>query len=199
MREVLAVLLFAVLLACAGCASQPATSVPQFPRNEVKFLKGTDGDCSGVVIAPGTILTAKHCVGIGDVTVDGKPASFERTDPASDLALLKFDGGCPCAHFGPAPKIDDEVLVIGYPYGSILGPTNVVTRGTVHGTVDKGELSERFGHTFVLTAPASPGNSGGGVFALHGDRWLLVGILVAGAGSTTLAVDTPSIFRFIGV
>ena len=34
------------------------------PQSQVKLVKGLNGNCSGVVVAPGYVLTAKHCAGL---------------------------------------------------------------------------------------------------------------------------------------
>jgi len=130
--------------------------------------------CSVVMVAPQEALTARHCMGMTSpvVTIDGVdyPVTYAYGNPALDLALLIIPNApCPCVIPAAKPiQIGENVMVIGFPYA--LG--RVVTYG---------EMQERIkldGIPYaMITAPARPGNSGGGVFNVKGE---LLGIVSLG-------------------
>lgn len=130
--------------------------------------------CSAVMIAPERALTARHCMTMDApvVTINGVdyPVSHAYGNPALDLALLVIpDAPCPCAKPAPvAVKSGEKVMVIGYPYG--IG--RVVTYGEMQERVVIGDVVY-----VMITAPARPGNSGGGVFNEKGE---LLGIVSLG-------------------
>lgn len=76
-----------------------------------------DGTCSGEVLAPNRILTAKHCTE-GTIQVDGKPATVLATDAHYDLALLEAETARPALVLRDAPVSRFERVVgIGYAFG----------------------------------------------------------------------------------
>lgn len=193
MKFLLAVLLSTfVVAACAPAA--PDWSAPQ---SQVKLIKGLNGNCSGVVVAPGLVLTAKHCADLAFPTVDGKVATIVREAPAADLLLLQVDVACPCAVMDTNAIVGERAIVVGYPFGDVLHYTQVTTEGIAWGVVQPGGNVGGIGEALVLTVPVGPGNSGGGVFVLHDGVWVFVGILVAGAESTSLAVSLDTVKAFL--
>ncbi|MBZ5604939.1 MAG: DegQ family serine endoprotease, partial [Acidobacteriia bacterium] len=138
---------------------------------------------SGVIVAPeGYILTNNHVVDhASEVTVtladkrDFK-ARVIGTDPRTDIAVLKIDGGpFPALTLGDSSKVEvgDVALAIGDPFG--VGQT--VTAGIVSATGRSlnGQIEEV--EDFIQTdAPINPGNSGG---ALVDDEGHLIGINTA--------------------
>ena len=137
---------------------------------------------SGVVIdARGTILTNNHVVeGASEINVsfsDGREvrARIVGTDPRTDLAVLRVDGGAlPYAVMGDSNSLEvgDVVLAIGSPFG--LGQT--VTMGIVS-AIGRGNIGIVDYEDFIQTdAAINPGNSGG---ALVNTRGELVGINTA--------------------
>ena len=142
--------------------------------------------CSAVMIEPEVALTARHCMYMTSpvLTIDGidYPVTEGFGNPALDLAIIIIPSApCPCA--SPAPQLvqeGDPVIAIGYPYG--VG--KVVTYGEFQGWVMiDGVL---YGMT---TAPARPGNSGGGMFNSKGE---LIGIL-------TMADPTGYLTFFVSI
>jgi len=127
--------------------------------------------CSVVMIAPERALTARHCLQMESpvVTIDGVnyPVTFGYGNPVLDLAILTIpDAPCPCAK--PTDnklQVGEQVMLIGFPYSI----AKVVTYGEMQARVvlDAVEYA-------VVTAPARPGNSGGGVFNEQGE---LIGIV----------------------
>lgn len=99
------------------------------------------GGGSGVVIAPGRILTCAHCVADAcyirvrkhneDTLYQG---AVEFIDNDADLALVKvedsaFMNGVMPMEIGATPRVQDDVLAVGYPVG---GEDISYTRGIVH-------------------------------------------------------------------
>jgi hypothetical protein len=139
------------------------------------------GHGSGVVIAPGRVLTNAHVVElarsesnivIGIIPAEGTKSFGGRVvaySPGNDLALLAFDGATlPVATFlASIPDDGAHVTAIGYP-GSvdraqgmaiedIIRPMSAVRTA---GTVSAGRASRQF-DTILHTAPIAQGNSGG--------------------------------------
>lgn len=137
---------------------------------------------SGVIVSPeGYILTNNHVVdGATDVKVMLSDkwelqAKIVGTDPKTDIAVLKVDGG----NFSPITigdsakvEVGDVAIAIGNPFG--VGQT--VTRGIISAK-ERGGLGIEDYEDFLQTdAPINPGNSGG---ALVNDRGELIGINTA--------------------
>lgn len=171
---VVAVLLVVLFLFLPACSTLNAAETPNTPRNQVKLLKGNEGgSCSGVVIAPELILTAKHCNALGEFTVDGKPAFIEAESRTADMMIVRAHVTCPCATIFVGPlEIDEPVMVVGFPLDFGV---QYVTYGHYQGESEYG---------MALSADAAPGNSGGGVYVFREGQWVLAGILVAGVGRT---------------
>ncbi|MGX8009166.1 Do family serine endopeptidase [Mesorhizobium sp. ORM8.1] len=147
----------------------------------------------------GYLVTNNHVVSEGSdfsvVTNDGKEldAKLVGTDPRTDLAVLKVDGGgnkFTYVDFADDSKvrIGDWVVAVGNPFG--LG-----------GTVTAGIVSARgrdigagpYDDFIQIDAPVNRGNSGGPTFNLNGQ---VVGINTAifspSGGSVGIAFDIPA-------
>jgi serine protease Do len=151
----------------------------RWPRNHDQR---EDSLGSGVIVSPdGYILTNNHVIdGATDVRVtlaDKRQlkAKVIGTDPKTDIAVLKVDGGdFPAITIGDSSKVQvgDYALAIGDPFG--VGKT--VTMGIIS-AMNRGNLGIEDYEDFIQTdAPINPGNSGG---ALINDRGELVGINTA--------------------
>ena len=149
------------------------------------------------ISADGYVVTNNHVVeNASDVTVtmdDGKELSAKviGTDPKTDLALLKVDGGSDFPYVRLASqkaRIGDWVLAVGNPFG--LGGT--VTAGIVsaqHRDIGAGPYDD-----FIqIDAPVNKGNSGGPTFNLSGE---VVGVNTAiyspSGGSVGIAFAIPA-------
>ena len=146
------------------------------------FNSGSDlqpvGSGTGFVVSDeGYIVTNNHVVeGSNAIEVifhDGTSveAQLIGTDPFTDLAVVKIDGGVP----GTVPlgstaalRPGDTVIAIGSALGNY---TNTVTTGVISALgrrleVDAGITSENL---IQHDAPINPGNSGGPLFNLTGE------------------------------
>ncbi|HEV8296252.1 MAG TPA: serine protease [Acidimicrobiales bacterium] len=137
--------------------------------------QGCDGTelGSGVVLARGEVLTARHLVAgasILTVAVNGgsTTASVARVDPAGrDAAILRLvraedPAGVAIATVPPAP--DAAVTVLGHPRGGTLERS----AGHVLAYTTAGALALDGGGVMTLDIPFEPGISGGPVVDGHG-------------------------------
>ncbi len=168
---------------------------------EEPIMLGVRAYCSGVWVGPSVFLTAAHCISRDGLptfyvgrTDDETPreATLFAVDTKHDLALYQSVDGSP----------PHRVAVIYT--GELRKGLEVQTMGSPLGimwTYSRGEISnfsEQLGFdTIQATAPISPGNSGGGLFAMNGD---LVGMADAYAPRGELVnffVDRLHIARFL--
>ena len=165
----------------------------QFPRRQFATGQG-----SGFFIsADGYAVTNNHVVDKAEsvevTTDDGKThtAKVIGTDPRTDLALIKVEGGSdfPFVHLSDqAPRIGDWVIAVGNPFG--LG-----------GTVTAGIVSARgrdigagpYDDFIQIDAPVNKGNSGGPTFDVDGN---VIGVNTAifspSGGSVGIAFAIPA-------
>ena len=155
------------------------------------------GQGSGFFIsADGYAVTNNHVVEHADsvkvITDDGKThtAKVIGTDPRTDLALIKVEGG-PYPYEKLAdntPRIGDWVLAIGNPYG--LGGT--VTAGIVSAR-GRDIGASPYDDFIQIDAPINKGNSGGPAFDTEGN---VIGVNTAiyspSGGSVGIAFAIPA-------
>ena len=137
---------------------------------------------TGFVIAPGYVLTNAHVVeGASDVVIldpnDREKqlvATVVATSENPDLALLQCSEleapAMPLAE--TMPRRSTEIMVLGYPGGSLLGLELKSTRGQITSQAD----AKIDGGSFLFDANVNPGNSGGPVIDQTGKA---VGVVVA--------------------
>jgi len=159
---------------------------------------GTMGQGSGFFISSdGFAVTNNHVVEGADkveVTTDaGKTytAKVVGTDPRTDLALIKVEGGSefPFAKLSAGKaRIGDWVLAVGNPFG--LGGT--VTAGIVSAN-GRDIGSGPYDDFIQIDAPVNKGNSGGPTFNMQGE---VVGVNTAiyspSGGSVGIAFSIPA-------
>jgi serine protease Do len=149
-------------------------SLPE-TRPRVRTSKG-----SGFFIsADGYAVTNRHVTADSEsvevITDDRKSyrANVVAVDPATDIALLKVDGGNGFAHVefaDRAPRIGDRIFAVGNPFG--LGGT--VTSGIVSArersiaSEDDGTDPNVYVDLIQIDAAINPGNSGGPTFDVEG-------------------------------
>jgi S1-C subfamily serine protease len=122
------------------------------------------------------LITANHVVeGFDRATLHrgGKrwPATVVKTDDVNDLGLVRVDASLgpelwPLGRIKPTPKVGEELILVGSPYG-------------LEGTVTSGVVSRVTYNRVQTDAAANPGNSGGPAVDKRGR---VVGILVEGGG-----------------
>jgi serine protease Do len=163
-----------------------------------KHLHGhITGQGSGFFIsADGYAVTNNHVVEKADsvqvTTDDGKihKAKVIGTDPRTDLALIKVEGGpFPYVKLSDKqPRIGDWVLAVGNPFG--LGGT--VTAGIVSAR-GRDIGASAYDDFIQIDAPVNKGNSGGPSFDTEGN---VIGVNTAiyspSGGSVGIAFDIPA-------
>ncbi|MDI3471100.1 MAG: hypothetical protein OJF62_003163 [Pseudolabrys sp.] len=155
------------------------------------------GQGSGFFIsADGYAVTNNHVVEKADsvqvTTDDGKihKAKVIGTDPRTDLALIKVEGGpFPYVKLSDRqPRIGDWVLAVGNPFG--LGGT--VTAGIVSAR-GRDIGASAYDDFIQIDAPVNKGNSGGPSFDTEGN---VIGVNTAiyspSGGSVGIAFDIPA-------
>jgi serine protease Do len=142
---------------------------------------------------------------------DVRAATLVASDPAHDLALLKFEGPplptLALADPGAVVKDGSSVVLIGYPIGVVLGFVPVTHRGIVAASVavaqpqpSARQLTERAVarmrqgsfEVYQLDATAYPGNSGSPVLDVESGRVLGVLNSVFVKASRESALSQPT-------
>lgn len=141
------------------------------------------GAGSGVIVTQdGYIVTCNHVIrdarNITVRTTDGTeyPARVIGTYPESDLAIIKVDAkNLHAVTLGSSDdlKVGQSIIAIGNPLGSLGGS---VTTGIVSAKERTITVDEQSMTLLQISAPISPGNSGGALLNLNGE---LVGIVNA--------------------
>ena len=138
--------------------------------------KGPKAESAGsgfFISADGYIVTNNHVVENAEeieVTLtDGRklPAKIIGRDEATDLAVIKVDGGGAAFPFvdfenSAKPRVGDWVLAVGNPFG--LGGTATAGIVSAYGR----DLGDTFVDFIQIDAPINRGNSGGPTFDIYG-------------------------------
>jgi serine protease Do len=172
----------------------PGGMPQQGPRGGRNIITGQG---SGFFIsADGFAVTNNHVVekaeSVEVTTDDGKvhTAKVIGTDPRTDLALIKVEGGSfPYVKLADAaPRIGDWVIAVGNPFG--LGGT--VTAGIVSAR-GRDIGASAYDDFIQIDAPVNKGNSGGPTFDTEGN---VIGVNTAifspSGGSVGIAFAIPS-------
>lgn len=175
-------LLAAVTVSCAADYSEirSTTNLVIMSDKNIETEKGSQYSFgSGVVVAPGYVLTAKHVVhekgAFAYTGRDGqhlkKATIFKESDSPIDLALIYAPTvACPCTKLADDNAVTDEaVSAVGFPLYDQAG-TQFVTHGAVQGYSGQSE------YQMTMTVNIAPGNSGGGVYSRYAKGWRLTGI-----------------------
>ncbi len=159
---------------------------------QLKVERGRSGGGSAVIFrSDGHLLTNAHVVdgstSVAVVLASGRelPARVVGSDPESDTAVVKIDGGpFPVAELGTTAdlKVGQEAIAIGSPLGLTGGPS--VTVGIVsalHRTV-RTRTGQGLMDMVQTDAPIAPGSSGGALLDAQGR---VIGITTAVAMTDT--------------
>ena len=170
----------------------PVTAADALPPVDAVRLVTVAGDasCSAIVINEGIALTARHCLSKG-MAVDGKPVTRAiLTVPTAgpDIAVLYVpDLHCPCTPLGELPKVGDKGYTVGFPANS--GERKVVESGAVMAIQAPTEIAPwiavydtEFANKYILidNPILEHGMSGGALFVIQNDEWVVVGINAIG-------------------
>jgi len=135
------------------------------------------GSGSGILIAPGIIVTNAHVIEDGSSFQVGRgrlPLTPIAVDQMHDLALLRGDvEGVPLPLRSSLPIwLGEAIMAAGYPLMDLLGADLKVSTGNVSGmTGSHGDVAR-----FQFTAPIGSGSSGGAVIDEFGN---LIGVTSA--------------------
>lgn len=179
-----------------GASGASASSIDEIGDATFKlFDKNGDAFCSSIAIDERTLITANHCVEVGeniriytydsDLNIIAEKVLYVkalRTLKGMDVAILevldpdfRFESFVDIASNEEANSVGfgQDVIAIGYPAALEL----TVTEGLFGQTI-KSPSSNWEGFLNRFTAPIIGGNSGGGLYAKFGDEWKLIGITV---------------------
>ncbi len=188
------------LRACANSSAASACPTFRTARKACRESRGHNvitGQGSGFFIsADGYAVTNNHVVekaeSVQVTTDDGKihNAKVIGTDPRTDLALIKVEGGpFPYVKLSDkSPRIGDWVIAVGNPFG--LGGT--VTAGIVSAR-GRDIGASAYDDFIQIDAPVNKGNSGGPTFDTEGN---VIGVNTAifspSGGSVGIAFAIPA-------
>jgi V8-like Glu-specific endopeptidase len=157
---------------------------------------------TGFFISPKYVLTNFHVVKDADsIEIYREGHSDKATlyvwDIMSDLALLRTEKRCKTHLEFSSKKIrlGEEVVVLGYPLGVLLGTGLKVTRGNISALT--GLINDS--NQMQITAPVQPGNSGG---PLLNDTGNVIGVVVAkfndkSAENVNFAIKRGTVINFL--
>jgi hypothetical protein len=175
--------MIAALMISSVCFAQTPREIAKVAFNSVVLLEMNDSDGqplslgSGFFVSDGLIATNAHVIesaGSGTAKLVGDTHKMRilgtvAVDRRVDIALLKVVASAPPLKFGSekSPAVGDEVYVVGNP----LGLERTFSEGIVSGLRRIGDDS-----IIQMTAPISPGSSGGPVMDEKGS---VIGVAVA--------------------
>lgn len=155
---------------------QPTPSITNAPTPTPNTSRRSSG--SGYFISDqGHVGTNAHVIeGCGAINVVGHGrAIVVKADEANDLAIIQAvtPKQHAVARFRPLPvRRGEDVFVMGFPLGSLLGDNLTISKGIVSSLAGIGGDIRHF----HLSAPVQPGNSGGPVLDASG---AIIGTVVA--------------------
>lgn len=175
--------MLAALMISSACLAQTPRDIAKVAFNSVVLLEMNDSDGqplslgSGFFVSDGLIATNAHVIesaGSGTAKLVGDAHKMRilgtvAVDRRADIALLKVVANAPLLKLGPekSPVVGDKVYVVGNP----LGLEGTFSEGIVSGLRRIGDDS-----IIQMTAPISPGSSGGPVMDEKGS---VIGVAVA--------------------
>jgi len=202
----LVVVLLSALLApvpvVSGAANIAAAlteaDVAELVAPSVVQIVTSDGMGSGVAINRG-VLTSAHVVDDADrveiVKSDGSRATalVSLSDSTLDLAILTTEMDLRPVQMEPArrQRFGETLMVLGYPYGELLGEQPTITRGLLSG------IREIDGVVLVQTdAAMNSGSSGGAIVNMSGKLIGVAAFSVRDSIGLNFGIATESIHAF---
>ena len=189
----------AITATSSSIMATPAEAIVGGRVNDTKSLALLllgDAQCSGTVIAPEWVITAKHCVNEGDSTVVIDSKNYTPTkailNPDADVALIRLDRA---VHVTPARLAasnlhpEEKAYAVGWGGGELTGA--LMADATVQRRVNN--LPAPLTGVTVIESQITKGriergDSGGPLFDEAGD---LAGVQSAAAGPGTVAFHVP--------
>lgn len=153
---------------------------------------------SGVLLGSGNLVATNHHVisGEDDLRVklaDGKIVkvqSVRAESPEHDLAILQIPAVGRGLNLAPGdPVVGEEVMAIGHPKGL----ERTLSTGVVSGIRRKGNTK-----VYQITAPISPGSSGGPILNASGDVVGLASFFAKGGQNLNFAIPADYIAQLLG-
>lgn len=179
--------------------------VTEYQNMSSFFQYVSEGAGSGVIItSDGYIVTNNHVIaGSSSGTVADKitvrlkngeeyEAKVIGTDSSSDVALLKIEAtGLIPAIFGDSNNliVGEDVVAVGNPLGELGG---TVTDGIISALDRAIDVDGTTMNLLQTNAAVNPGNSGGGLFNMHGELIGIVNAKSSGSGIEGLGFAIPS-------
>jgi peptidoglycan hydrolase-like protein with peptidoglycan-binding domain len=138
-----------------------AAAAPEAPRSSpVPPAASPEPSATALIVAPGEALTALKAEDCSNPTVGGKPVRFDRTDPATGLAMIAgdFDSRGEAPRFG---LLAPDLVVLGFAgprvaasSASLAGdPARPVIVASVESSAGGGPVFDRRGALVGLIAP----------------------------------------------
>lgn len=152
------------------------------PLRSIVFIQDSEGACSGFVVdaSKGWVLTAAHCLGGDNLTVDQVPSYPIRQNDM--LALIAIEPQTkPPLDIGDGVKLGEPVNSYGWAYGQFLTLLSRHVAGFVKGDV-------------ILDNPIVAGMSGGPVLNQEGK---VVGINQASTDRLAMVCGAKEIREFL--
>lgn len=157
--------------------------------NTEKEVQPSSWSGSGWALGDGYVVTNNHVVegasiiivkGVGGDNNTGFTAEVVITDRINDIAILKIKdsqfkeyGNIPYCVSSRIADVGEDVFVLGWPLGQLLGEEIKLTTGSINSRTGFGD----FQNCYQIQAPITNGNSGGPVFDSKGN---IIGIVVGG-------------------
>jgi S1-C subfamily serine protease len=155
-------------------------------------------ECSGTVIDPTHILTAKHCVGatfdkaeIGGPDLPCYGLGKVTTSKTQDLALIEFKycGTPPVAQIADAPISRGEAFtIVGLSYDVSWALARGFVMSAIPQSIQEGKDKPVFKDIPLFCQGCDEGDSGSGVFNNQGE---LAGVFVAASQNNVRAYMVP--------
>ncbi|MBL68693.1 MAG: hypothetical protein CMO74_09655 [Verrucomicrobiales bacterium] len=180
-----------VLLAFSLCLSVLAQDKPKpLPKN----LGPVTGTGTGFFITEDGYLLTNHHVVEGATHVSIKtakgvlPAKVVKVDKKIDLAVLKVEGKFAALPIISSRKVGlgDDVFTVGFPRPGVQGNLPKLTKGVISSLAGIQDDP----HTFQISVPIQPGNSGGALADEYGN---VAGVVVSKLSAAYLLAQSRGV------